>query len=92
MNIIKNTNNRMVLSVWSTGRFKFSADYDKSSCQNGKGPVPKDADGENQLSDPAFEWTATATHDEAGGGDVGPNSDTATETAPLLCKPSRTSL
>jgi hypothetical protein len=73
-------------------RFKFSASYDKTSCENGEGPVPKDQGGVNQFNDPAFRWDAAASLTAPPAGDVGPNADAASATAPLRCKPSRTTV
>jgi hypothetical protein len=80
----------LVLAGGGSGRFKFEATYDKTACKDGEGPVPKDQGGMNQVNDPAFEWTANASLTNPPAGDGGPNADSATDTAPLTCKPSRT--
>ena len=88
--IVTPASQSLVLAGGGSGRYKFSASYDKTSCEDGEGPVPKDNGGVNQVNDPAFRWDAAASLTATPAGDVGPNADAASETAPLKCKPSRT--
>ncbi len=90
--IITNASQSEVLAGGEKKTFTFPASYDKTSCKNGAGPVPKDQNGTNQLNNPAFRWDAVATLTAPPAGDTAPNVDSASATAPLLCKPSRTSL